>query len=310
MANSGALVIFRKQLGDVLLLQPALERLAQQYGYVSIYTHRGFADLLVLMSGDIRLDTGHFLSPCQDVYCLEARPAAMLYAARSIGAQKYLLLSRDIAPWWQRLIFDRYLVVNGSNCYRSELYQRLLCSMDSKFQLPCLNLPPTHWLPSVLPDKYMVIHPTAAWRIKTWPASYWVDLLQKFDSDQAWVLTAGNATWEVALADEIVAGLAGRVKLINVAGRTSLRAYLAILAKAQAVLSVDGSASHLAAAFGRRVLTLFGPTNHIHWHSPTSRNRYLAAVDYVSERKPPVSAIPVDDVLVMAQRLLQEPVDG
>lgn len=304
MAGDGALVIFRKQLGDVLLLQPALERLAQQHGHVSLYVRPGFADLLALMPGDIRLDAGHWLPSCRDVYCLEARPAAMLYAARALGAKKHLLLSRDIAPWWQRLIFDRYVVEAGSDCYRAELYQRLLCGTDDDFRAVRLNRPPADWLPAGLPARYAVIHPTAAWRSKTWPASHWIELLQNLDSGREWVLTAGNAPWEIALAEEIVAGLAGRVKVLNLAGRTTLRGFLAVMAGASATLCVDGSASHISAAFGHPTLTLFGPTSATRWHQPSPLSHCLKAGDFVAERKPPVSAIPVAAVVDRARAVL------
>jgi|JI6StandDraft_1071083.scaffolds.fasta_scaffold02612_9 ADP-heptose:LPS heptosyltransferase len=303
MADKGTLIIFRKQLGDVLLLQPALERLALERGPVSVYARDGFADLLALMPGDIQLDTGSLLPRYSDVFCLEARPAAMLYAARVLGARKHLLLSRDVAPWWQRLIFDRYEVVSGSNCYRADLYQQLLCGIGSDFQLPRLNLPPESWYPAGLPATYAVLHPTAAWQSKTWPAAHWVALLKELDPGLPWVLTAGNASWEKALAEEIVAGLAGKVTVLNLAGKTSLAGFLAVMAKSAITLCIDGSASHLSAAFGHPTLTLFGATSATRWHRASAISRCLKAGDFLDQRKPPVSAIPVAAVLAEARDL-------
>lgn len=303
MADKGSLIIFRKQLGDVLLLQPALEWLARERGPVSVYAREGFANLLALMPGDIQLDTGSLLPRCSDVYCLEARPAAMLYAARALGARKHLLLSRDMAPWWQRLIFDRYEVVSGSNCYRADLYQQLLCGIDSDFQLPRLNLPPESWLPAGLPAAYAVLHPTAAWQSKTWPAAHWVAVLKELDTGLPWVLTAGNASWEKALAEEIVAGLAGKVSVLNLAGKTSLAGFLAVMAKGAITLCVDGSASHISAAFGHHTLTLFGATSSTRWHRASAISRCLNAGDFLDQRKPPVSAISVAAVLAEARDL-------
>ena len=77
-------------------------------------------------------------------------------------------------------------------------------------------------------------------------------------------------------------------------------------ASAMATLCIDGSASHFSAAFGRPTLTLFGPTNPLHWHWPTPISRRLYAGDFIAERKPPTGAIPRAAVLEAALGLLAE----
>lgn len=303
MVRSNVLVIFRKQIGDVLLLQPALERLSRRDGRVSIYARTGFADMLALMPGDIQLAEDSLFPRVKDVYCLESRPAAILQAARALGARKHLLLSRDNAPWWRRLIFDEYKVVDGTNRYRAALYQDLFGFSDEVFVPPRLGLPPADWRPEGLPAAYVVVHPTAAWRQKTWPAANWVNAMRRIRPDASWVLTAGPTRWEVEFAQEI-ANSFGTRNLINLAGRTSFRQYLAVLASASATLCVDGSASHISSAFGRPTLTLFGPSNAVRWHWPSNRNVCLKAGDFVVQSKPPVSGIPVDAVVEVASDLL------
>ncbi len=303
MDRSNVLVIFRKQIGDVLLLQPALERLSRRDGKVSMYVHAAFADMLALMPGDIQLAENSLFPLVKDVYCLESRPAAMLQAAKALGARKHLLLSRDNAPWWRRLIFDEYKVVDGTNRYRAALYQDLFGFSDEVFVPPRLDLPPADWHPEGLPDVYVVVHPTAAWRHKTWPAVNWVEAMRRIRLDASWVLTAGPSPWEVEFAQEIADGFGTR-NLINLAGRTSFRQYLAVIASASATLCVDGSASHISAAFGHPTLTLFGTTNPVRWHWPSDRTISLKAGDFVAQSRPPVSGIPIDAVVEAASDLL------
>ena len=77
MATPGALVIFRKQLGDVLMLQPALEHLSRRVGTVAIHARGNFADLLGLMPGDIRLANTTIFPKATEAYCLRMLTTAI-----------------------------------------------------------------------------------------------------------------------------------------------------------------------------------------------------------------------------------------
>jgi heptosyltransferase-2 len=54
-------------------------------------------------------------------------------------------------------------------------------------------------------------------------------------------------------------GAAGR--LVNLAGRTSLGALIGLIARMTAFISNDSGAMHVAAALGRPVVVVFGPTD-------------------------------------------------
>lgn len=92
--------------------------------------------------------------------------------------------------------------------------------------------------------------------------------------------------------------------LVNLAGRTSLKQYLHAVSRARMVLCVDGSASHLAQAFGVPVVTLFGPVYPARWHYPTPRHVAVSAFDYSSDMPPPCSAVPVAAVMEAFQQVL------
>lgn len=305
MSRTGALVIFRKQLGDLLLLQPALSALSAELGRIEVFARDGFADLLSLMPGDIHPATKAWFPQAKHVYCLEARPATLIYAARIRAGKKSLLLTRNDAPFWQSLIFDQYRIEPGAKHYRAELYYRMLCNRRDGFTPPRLQAPPSEWLPPGLPSAYRVVHPTAAWRRKTWSPAHWVETLLALDSPVPWVLTSGPSEWEIELVGEIHRQLPSD-KALNLAGKTSLRQFLAVMAGCQAALCVDGSASHLAAAFGHPTLTLFGPTDARRWHFASATTPCLCATDFSPENKPPVDAIPVAKVIDLAQALMAQ----
>lgn len=301
MPRYDSLVIYRKQLGDVLLLQPALAELAAN-GSVALATRPAFADLLALMPGPV-CTAPTWLPKAKKLYCLEARKGALAYAAQAIGAQRTLLLTRDEAPWWQALFFSEMRVVPGGNAYRAALFHAAFGGKPEAFAPPRLNTPPADWLLAGLPSEYAVIHPTSAWRRKTWSPERWVEALRGLGDSLRWVVSSGPSAWEVELASQLAAGLGDRA--INLAGQTTLRQYLTLLAGARLTLCVDGSASHISAAFGKPTLTLFGPSNPAHWHWPTPSTPRLWAADFVTENKPPVDAIPVEVVRAATAKLLE-----
>lgn len=309
MKSSPILMVYRKQLGDLVLLQPAIQLLGERNAAdILIATRPGFADVLDLMPGAVRLAEG-FERLLAEVYCFDTKASTLRDAIAAFPAKRQLILTRPEPAWWYSVFFSKVWSAAGSRDeYRGLAFYRALGGSD--FKPAQLQVPPVDWQPSDLPERYILLHPTSAWQRKTWPASSWIAMLERFlpHCDLPLVVTSGNEIWEQEMALEIAVRFPGRVT--NLAGKTSLRAYLSLLSRAQLVLTVDGSASHLAAAFGRRVLTLFGPTNPSHWHYPSVRSKRLAASDYLSERHPPVVAIPVDAVFQAATDLLEVPLNG
>lgn len=297
------LVIYRKQLGDLLLLQPALTFLAERHGWpVAVAGRPGTAELLSLMPGRIgSVEPLATLAGARRLYCFQT--ADTWRAALVPAGEKILCLTRSTAAGFvQRRVFDQISVEAAADSYRALVNFRLVGGAAADFAPPRLHAPPAAWLPAGLPERYVLLHPTSAWREKSWSASHWAEVLRHLG--QAWpvVLTSGRSDWEQALCREIVAAAPDRV--LDLGGKTSLREYFAIVHRASAVLCVDGSASHLAAAFGRPALTLFGPTNPVHWHWPTPAQRALSAEQFApGVRKPAVDGIPVAAVLAELEHL-------
>ena len=100
---------------------------------------------------------------------------------------------------------------------------------------------------------WLVFIPATRWESKRWPEAHWQALARRIEGlglPLLWVGGPGDR--------EYVAGLASRG--INLAGRLSLKELAGILSGAAAVVSVDTGPMHLAAALGRPVVALFGPT--------------------------------------------------
>jgi lipopolysaccharide heptosyltransferase I len=102
---------------------------------------------------------------------------------------------------------------------------------------------------------FAVLLPGTNWPTKRWPVEHFAALVgplrERFGLDS---IVAGGPD---------VAGIAGLIpRAINVVGKTSnLRQLVALLERADLVIANDSGPMHIAAALGRPLVTMFGPTN-------------------------------------------------
>jgi lipopolysaccharide heptosyltransferase I len=106
--------------------------------------------------------------------------------------------------------------------------------------------------------RYAVMNPGAAWPNKRWPADRFGALAARVHARHGLVSLVLWGPGEEALADEVVC-VAGAAAVR--APRTTLHDLVAVLARASLVVAGDTGPMHLAAALGRPVVGLFGPTD-------------------------------------------------
>jgi len=101
---------------------------------------------------------------------------------------------------------------------------------------------------------YAVLLPGTNWPTKRWPAGHFAALVpilrERFHLP---TIVAGSPS-EVELCSQIPAEL-------DLTGKTTLRQLVALLEGAALVIANDSGPMHIAAALGRPLVTLFGPTN-------------------------------------------------
>jgi len=205
-----ALIVFRKQLGDLLLLLPALEHLQRHAGYrLYIDARSDFAALYALMPCRPAPARAYADEVFDRLYCFEPGKSTSLACAWRRSRRKSLCLTRAHLSWWQRQVFDDIVVGNASMAYRGAAFHALAGGDPAGFAPPHLLPPPADWLPDGLPERYYVLHPTAAWRRKTWDEAGWratiVELHRRLGL--TCVLTTGPAAWEVGMAASIADGI-------------------------------------------------------------------------------------------------------
>ncbi len=108
--------------------------------------------------------------------------------------------------------------------------------------------------------KYVVLNPGARWANKRWPTGYFAKLAQSLSSDFPdlnFVITGGKS--ESALATAISAELPNRC--VDIVGRTTLVEMIEWIRGCELIVTNDTGPMHIAAALGKQVLAVFGPTN-------------------------------------------------
>lgn len=262
---AGCYVAFHKQLGDLVLLEPALSRLLAHHGKpVRLMTRNGHADLVALMPG-VKFVKGLAFSPARSLYCFDPLNKS---AFRSFFAP--VLKRHHVRPaqvelhWYHPLVFSRPLNPELGDSYVAEFFwANTPVPAHGPFRPPVLSKPPDDWAPEGWkPGEFILVNPTSGWKKKMWTVEGWTAVLRSIGSGCPFVLTNAASEWQSVHCEGIAAATGSAIQ------PTTLRQFLWLCANARAVLSVDGAASHLAAAFGVKCFTLFGPSILAHWHRP------------------------------------------
>jgi heptosyltransferase-2 len=118
------------------------------------------------------------------------------------------------------------------------------------------------WARGVLgPGRWAAINPGAAYgSAKRWYPERFGQVADTLGSDFGYQALLVGGPGEAAIGPEIESRM--RSKPLNMIGRTSVRQLMALLASVQLVITNDSGPMHIAAAFDRPIVALFGPTDH------------------------------------------------
>jgi lipopolysaccharide heptosyltransferase I len=144
--------------------------------------------------------------------------------------------------------------------------------------LPLLKVP-VHWNFEWLPKRpeiaariqekwaaaagpFIVLLPGARWSNKRWPVENFVELAKLMRGMGVWQFVILGSADEHALGQAIASANPGHC--LNLAGQTSLWEMIEWVRRGRLVISNDTGPMHVAAALGRPLIALFGPTNPRH----------------------------------------------
>ncbi|HEY2270617.1 MAG TPA: glycosyltransferase family 9 protein [Streptosporangiaceae bacterium] len=162
--------------------------------------------------------------------------------------------------------------------------------------------------PGVSGPPFTLVHPGAAAAGRRWPA-------ERFAAVAGWLADRGHAVRITGSAGERdlatqIAWLAGLPEDHVLAGTTSLTGLATLVASARLVVAGDTGLSHLASAFARPSVTLFGPVPPSEWGPPRHpRHQVLWAGEpgyrgdpHGTDLDPALARISADQVYRAAER--------
>jgi ADP-heptose:LPS heptosyltransferase len=175
--------------------------------------------------------------------------------------------------------------------------------IDADPQDGALNLPA---VPTSCPGATL-IHVGAAFASRLWPAERFALVARRLADDGHRVVFTGSAG-ERGRAKDICrrAGLPGSAVL---AGELELQEFIACIAGARLVISADTGAAHLATAYARPSIVLFGPVSPERWGPPPGPHLVLTRAEvrrgepFADSPDPALLGVTVDDVLAAAAEL-------
>ena len=114
---------------------------------------------------------------------------------------------------------------------------------------------------------FVAILPGAAYgQAKQWPAERWADVIHRVVHEREVRCVIFGAAHDRAASRAIESSLRARApdvlsRVLDLTGETTLGALIGLLSRADLCISNDSGAMHVAAALGRPVVAIFGPTD-------------------------------------------------
>ena len=288
-----------KRIGDLALTTPALLAMKTGGVHVTLAVTEGTAALLPALVGYCvdealvyRAGGGNFplwkrlvrggWDACVD---FTGRDRSALMTGLSHAPRRVIARPALRKGSWRRLVYNTLVDSSVRSRHTVDHYLDHVAALPpgmetatENFTQAALRLPPENiakagkmLAASGISDdeSFVVVHPGSARTEKYWVPERWAEVIRFVGRERnlRCVLTGGSGdAFEQEHLAQIRAALAADADLcVDFAGRLDLLTLTALLARTALCASVDSGPMHLAAAFRRPQIALFGPTNPFHW---------------------------------------------
>lgn len=313
------LAIIHKQLGDTVLLEPALRKLAQDSGEkVALLCPKQFEPLIDLMP-HTRLASGRRRWFPDQVWAYDWGGRSARAAAITCCCNRHLLIpNADWVRFGCRLVFRHINAKPYLNRHVSRYFweETSVTANVEGFRHVRLESPPMEWEAAFWKEEpYLLLNPVSAWKRKSYDAVKWARVLahaRELDLPRV-VMTGGTEAWQKEHCAQIAAvALSRGISVEDVSGRTSLREFMHLISRAAMVLCIDGAAAHLARGFCVPCVTIFGPSYRWMWHEEDELNLAVDAKDFSHESRPDAALVPEEIIMRAVTRLaaMRSPAHG
>ena len=274
------LVITPAQLGDVLLCTPLIRSARARWPAARIDV-LGFARTLELLVGNP--DVGELIEiPAASGRRAQLRQAwtlrrhydlalvtrtgdrSHLYGIVCARIRSALLPGDGPGRFWKRWMAQHAITPAPSTHQVLQKLQLLEPWADSPKAL-ALVPPAAEPLPAAIEARIthpcVVVHVPSMWRYKQWPPEHFRRVVDGLLADGVQVILTGSDSSKDRAQIEQVRGGDALPGLLDVSGRLTMPQLRTLLERVDAYVGPDTSVTHLAAAVGVPIVTLFGPTS-------------------------------------------------
>ncbi len=289
------LVIKLRYIGDVVLTTPVLQGLRQQYpdvnlvclvnpGTQEVLTHNPYIDeILVVPRESLR-------EQIQLCYELRARQFDCVIDLTDGDRSAFLTwisgasvrIGFDEEKRWRGLLYSDCVEPENARVHMVEHHAQALklLGINVLNHEPKVYVPDTYesWAEAKLSElglarqPWVMIHPTARYWFKTWPAERFAMLSDRLAEKGIAVVLAGHAQDEIVA--EKIQELANK-SFISIVGQTSVLELAALMKHAKLFIGNDTGLMHIAAAVECPVVGLFGPTDPLVWGPRSKRSQVI-----------------------------------
>ena len=162
--------------------------------------------------------------------------------ARELG---WLFYTHRVPMQWEDHAVDRNLCIAEALGLGREPVEFVL-AVDDRDRESVSRLVPN--------GRYAVLLPGTNWETKKWPVERFAALVRPFQERLGLRSVVAGAAGDSELAERIPGAT-------NLCGKTNLRQLVALLERAELVIANDSGPMHIAAALGRPMVVLHGPTS-------------------------------------------------
>lgn len=274
------LVVTPAQLGDVLLCTPLIRAARARWpdAHVDVL---GFAGTLELLTGNP--DVGELIEiPAASGRGAQLRQAwklrrrydlalvtrtgdrSHLYGIVCARTRSALLPDSGPGSYWKRRMAQHGIVPAPQThqvLQKLQLLKPWIDPPDALSLLPPVAAPLPPAIEARIAHPCVVVHVPSMWRYKQWPPEHFRRVVEGLLADGVQVILTGSGSSGDRSQVEQVLGNDPLPGVLDVSGRLTMPQVRTLLQRVDAYMGPDTSVTHLAAAVGVPIVTLFGPTN-------------------------------------------------
>ncbi len=112
-------------------------------------------------------------------------------------------------------------------------------------------------------DNVVIIHAGSKHKKQRWIHERWAHLIESVSTEKNTKVIMTGTTEDQRIVQEILSQT--KAPVVNAVGKTTFKEYVALIKRADLVITVDTSTTHIASALKKPVIVLFGPTYPERW---------------------------------------------